>query len=159
MSFHIEGSTSVKRHPIVPMADGGLSIVGLVLATQGVVQALVNYASSVKGGKSEIQALATELSALVGLLECIENQRKSSSTEPNSPSLSKYSSQTFLQGLQSIRNILSSLHMSLEPAESKLGQAAKVMMWHWKRDEVQKQIARIERVKEFIIMVTTSDNR
>ena len=70
---------------------------GLVLATQAVVTALVNYASSTKGAKAEIQALTTELSALRGILEYIQDQRKD--LVPNSdPQLaSRYSSESFLQ--------------------------------------------------------------
>ena len=80
------------------MADGGISIAGLVLATQALVTALVNYALSTKGAKAEIQALTTELSALRGILECIQDQRKALAPGSNPQLVSRYSSESFLQG-------------------------------------------------------------
>ena len=140
------------------MADGA-SVAGLVLATQAVVEALVNYAKSVKESKSEIQTLTLELSALRGLLEYIEDQRKPTPSEIESPSMDAFVSEPFLQGLGSILTLLNSLKSSLEPPQSMAGKAAKRMTWHWKKDDIQQQISKVERAKTFLMLSMTSDNR
>jgi hypothetical protein len=139
------------------MADP-LSIAGLILAIGGVVQILVNYGSDAKDARKDIQSLTTELFALKGVLEHIEYQQRAFSADPTSPKSVKYDSQEFSRMLESAKELLESLRKSLKPAQSHFGQSVQRMAWPLKKDDVQKQIARIERVKTWLIVVMTTDN-
>ena len=139
------------------MADP-ISVTGLVIAIGGLVQALVNHASYVKDAKKEIQELTTELFALKGVLEHIECQQKAASADVGPSQPSKYSSQEFLRMLESTGELLEALSKRLKPAQSRFGQSVQRMTWSFKRDEVQKQISRVERVKTWLVIVMTADN-
>jgi hypothetical protein len=139
------------------MADP-LSIAGLVLSIGSVVQILVNYCLDAKDARKDIQSLTTELFALKGVLEHIEYQQQAFSSDLTSPKPAKYASQEFSRMLESAKELLESLRKSLEPTQSHFGRSVQRMSWPLKKEDVQKQILRIERVKTWLIVVMTTDN-
>ena len=139
------------------MADP-ISVTGLVIAIGGLVQALMNHASNIKDARKEIQDLTSELFALKGVLEHIKCQQEAALMYSGSHQSSKYQTQEFLRMLVSTNELLEALGKHLKPAQSRFGQSIQRMTWSFKREEVQKQIARIERVKTWLVVVMTADN-
>lgn len=139
------------------MADP-LSIAGLVIAIGGVVQALVNYSSDASQAGKDIQSLTTELFALKGVLEHIQYQQQTFPSDSYSSKSTKYDSQEVSRIVEFTKELLDSLQKSLKPAKSHFGQSVQHLKWPMKKDEVQKQIGRIERVKTWLIVVMTTDN-
>lgn len=135
-----------------------LSITSLIIAIGGSVQILVKYASDASGSRMEIQLLTTELFALKGVLEHIQYQQQNFPTSEDASGLAKYGSLEFSPMLESTKELLDSLSKSLELAPSRLGQSIQRMTWPLKKEDVQKKIGQIERVKTWLITVMTSDN-
>jgi hypothetical protein len=122
------------------------------------VQTLLNYSSDAKDAKRDIQILSTEIFALKGILEQIKSQQEAVSAG-SAPFISaKYNSEEFSRILRFASEVLQSLQKSLTPSQSHFGQSIQRLAWPLKKDEVQKQVARLERVKTWFIILMTTDN-
>ncbi len=133
------------------MADP-LSIAGLVLAVGGVIKSVVKYCSDVREAAKEIRALNTELLGELFALQGALTQLGSKTALP-SPS-----GPEFELMLRCADQTLTSLAEYLTPgSSSKLGQSVQKLRWHWRKEDVQKHIQRIERIKVWFILLLTTD--
>ena len=139
------------------MADP-ISITSLVFAIEGVVHGLLKYSAAVKEARIDIQNISMELFALKGILEHIQYQHQLELKTPGSPPTGKFDSNDFLQILRSAAQFLQSLQISLEPSKSRFGRSIQSLKWPFKREDVQKHIAKIERIKSWLILVMTPDH-
>ena len=133
------------------MADP-LSITGLVLAVGGVIKSVVQYCSHVREAAKEIRALNTELLGELFALQGALTQLSSKADPPNS------SGPEFQLMLQAADQALATLAKYLTPGgTSKFGQSLEKLRWHWRKEDVQKHIQRIQRVKVWFILLLTTD--
>jgi hypothetical protein len=139
------------------MADP-VSITGLVIAIGSVVQALLNYSLAAKEARKDIQSLTVELFALKGILDHIENQRQVETTDSASLVPGKFASGEFSQMLRSASEILKSLQDSLKPSQPNSATSIQPLKWPFKKEDVQKHIARLEKVKSWLVLIMTTDN-
>src|SRR5436189_4830135 len=139
------------------MADP-ISIAGLVLTIGCVIQTPLNYGSDAKDAKGDIQSLNTELFTLKGILEQIKYQQEAISAGSTSPMSAKYDSEELSRMLGFASKVLQSLQKSLTPSRFHFGQTIQRLAWPLKKEEVQKQVARLERVKTCFIILITTDN-
>lgn len=139
------------------MADP-ISVTSLVLAIGGVVQALLKYSTAAKEARNDIQTISVELFALKGILEHVEYQQQVEFIASGSPPPGKFDSDEFLQILRSASQFLQSLQISLEPSQSRFGRSIQSLKWPFKKEDVQKHIAKLERIKSWFILVMTSDH-
>ncbi len=133
------------------MADP-LSIAGLVLAVGGVIKSVVQYCSDVRDAAKEIRTLTTELLAELFALQgaLAQLNSKTISSNPAGPE--------FELMLQSADQALASLAAYLTSGgNSKFGQSMQKLRWNWKKEDVQKHIQRIERVKVWFILLLTTN--
>jgi len=139
------------------MADP-LSITGLVLAVGGVIQTVVQYCSSVREATKEIRTLTTELLAELFALQGALAQLDSEPQHGARTKRSRLSGPEFESMLQSADQALASLAESLAGGgNSKFGPSAQKFQWHWRKEEVQRHIQRIQRIKVWFILMLTTD--
>ncbi|KAK3903637.1 hypothetical protein C8A05DRAFT_43162 [Staphylotrichum tortipilum] len=133
------------------MADP-LSVAGLVIAIGGVIKSVVQYCSHVREAANEIRSLTTELLAELFALQGALAQLNSN-TVPSTQSGPEFELvlRSADQALRSLAEYLTAGH------NSKFGQSVQKLRWHWKKEEVQKHIQRIERAKVWFILLLTTD--
>jgi hypothetical protein len=132
------------------MADP-LSIAGLILAVGSAINTLISISVDARDAPTDIQKLRNELLvgllALNGALQHFQNQTQSS----------QWSSQQFIQMLQTACNTIETLKRDVEKPQSRLARSTQRLTWYWKKDDLAKHLARIERVKTWFLLAMTTD--
>ena len=147
-----------------------VSIIGVTAAIQQIIQAVYAYGASVKSAKSEINQLCSELLGLKAALEHVHlnsNMDQLSAGMENLGlareakqilSTSNYNTPEFQQMFSNTQQIVQGLLVRLQRKPGKLHAAKQGMMWHLVKEEIRRDIDRLNRLRSFFILATTSDN-
>ena len=139
------------------------SIVGLTAAIQQILTTVYQFGKGVREARDEINHLCSELFALKAALEHVQlnMDTRSPGTCKDAQSIlisSNMSTSEFSDMLSSTNSILSSLLTRLDCKPGKIKSALQRVSWPLLKDDVNRDIKRIERLKSFFVLSTTSDN-
>ena len=147
-----------------------VTIIGVIASIQQILQAVYRYGSSVKEAKTEINQLCSELLALKAALEHVQlnsNLDKLGAGMENLGlakeaqeilSTSNFNTPEFGQMLLSTSHIVRDLLSRLQQRPGKFNVAKQRLMWHIVREDIKRDVDRLNRMKSFFILATTSDN-
>ncbi|KAK0112484.1 hypothetical protein ONS96_001721 [Cadophora gregata f. sp. sojae] len=134
------------------MADP-ISIIGLVGQAAHLLSRLYDYVQTVRSAKKEVYELYTEILALKGILEQI-NQRQPAAQEGNVGEWALESSQQYKDTLGATNVLLKSMLEDLTPRkDSKLAS----LTWARHKSSVLEQTTKVERAKSFFVLVLMND--
>ncbi|KAI9706851.1 MAG: hypothetical protein M1820_004630 [Bogoriella megaspora] len=136
-----------------------ISVTGLALQVAEIVWKIYEYGKQVKDWKNEIRALCEELFALKGVFEHFE-QRHKFSLQERSSLYSDYpitESADFREMVYSTREFLDDLLSQLDIPKDRLRRAVKAMAWPLNKVELQSNISRTTRIKQWFVMAMMSD--
>lgn len=127
-----------------------MSILGLTMQVAEILKVLLQFCRDAKSANTEVQSLSAELFALEGILRHVESSAATST-----------SSTTGLgQLVESTHQVLSGLQRAFAqlPSSSGITGAVRSLMWPLKKDEVNAQITKLERLKTLFILSLTGDS-
>lgn len=142
------------------MADP-ISITGLIMDVSNILSSLINYAKSVHDARSEMRKLAEELFALKGILEHLSATQALQDTpksEMDLDSPSRFDRNVMGSVLHTTDKFLQDLLSDLEIPSTKFKRMKQKLQWPFTQDQVNEHLARLERVKSWLILVLTADN-
>jgi len=125
------------------MADP-LSIAGLILAVGSAAQTVLSYALDAKDADQDISSLLTELLAVKGFLEQLHSDQQDGRA---------FQSLEFAELLQSGVRVIRDLESDLGQPVSKIRGVLRRLKWPLKKDDVQKHVERLERLKTYCLLV------
>lgn len=142
------------------MADP-ISITSLVLDVSHALSSLIKYAKSVQGARFEMRKLSEELFALKGILEHLTTH-----TSDDIPKRQEIESEIFSESegdvmakvLHATNEFLQSLLAELEIPRSQFKRLAQSLKWPFTQEQFNNQLARLERVKSWLILVLIADH-
>lgn len=123
------------------MADP-ISIFGLAVTVGQILSVLYEYGQGVKDAKKDITQLSTELFALKGVLDQIKE--KHGDTLPVADGK---------EVIRSTEDFLQSLLNKLVIPKSTIDKALRSFKWPFDKSDMEKHIARLERVKSWLVLV------
>ncbi|KAK3645527.1 hypothetical protein LTR56_002968 [Elasticomyces elasticus] len=132
------------------MADP-VSATGLVLQVAVVLKQLYECGKNVKSARKEIEALQTELYALKGVLEDVQEGQNIAGLRPERHELSVMS--------KTAHEVLLSLNTKLAPSESKLERAAQSLKWPFDKSQYSERLVKLERIKTWFLSYMMGDQR
>lgn len=138
-----------------------ISITSLLFEVGNIVSSLINYAKAVKGARADIRKLSEEIFALKGVLEHLQAQVEPKSTKvPQQPMSDAipYNPETLNSVVQSTSEFLQSLLTELEEPKSKFKLLRKKLEWPFTQEQLNVHLARLERVKSWLILVLMADS-
>ena len=147
-----------------------ISIIGVTAAIEQILQTVYAYGASVREAKSEINQLSSELLALRAALDHVylnsDVGRLGASMEDlglakeaqEALSTSTLSTPEFAHMLLVTDNIIKDLLGRLQQKPGKSNAAKRRLTWHMVKDDIKRDIERLNRLKSFFILATTSDN-
>ena len=146
------------------------SIIGVIGSIQQILQAVYAYGSSVREAKTEINQLCSELLALKAALEHVHLNSNVDQLSAGMENLglakeaqeilstSNFATPEFEQMVLSTNHIVNELLSRLQQKSGKFNAAKQRLMWHIVKDDIKRDIDRLNRMKSFFILATTSDN-
>ena len=147
-----------------------VTIIGLISSVQQILQAVYAYGSSVREAKTEINQLCSELLALKAALEHVHLNSNVDHLSAGMENLglakeaqeilstSNFTTPEFEQMILSTSHIMKELLSRLQQKPGKFNAAKQRLMWHIVKDDIKRDIDRLNRMKSFFILATTSDN-
>ncbi|KAI2786524.1 hypothetical protein POX_g08910 [Penicillium oxalicum] len=139
-----------------------ISIFGLVIEVGHVLASVINYAQTVKDAKSDIRKLSEELFALKGILEHLSTGIGDNSSDPEKQTELESSSMmidkdVMARVLYTTNDFLRTLLSELEEPATKFKKLKQKLEWPFTQDQFNAHLARLERVKSWLILVITAD--
>lgn len=134
-----------------------VSITGLVIEVSNVLSSLIRYAKTAQNAKSDVRKLSEELFALKGILEHLAAQTDTVTGWEESES-SPFDSDVMTRVLHTTNEFLQSLLTDLKLSESKFERLKQSLKWPFTQKEVSEHLARLERVKSWLILVLLADH-
>lgn len=140
-----------------------ISITGLILDVSHVLASVINYAKAVKSAKPEIRKMSEELFALKGILEHLSAQSSGETSkyehiEYESETPSRFDQNTLDRVLRQTNDFLQSLLKDLEPPESHFQKLKQKLEWPMSKEDFDKHLVALERVKSWLILVLMADS-
>lgn len=132
------------------MADP-VSLVGLVLAVGSVAQTILSYALAAKDASRDINGLLTELLAVKGFLDQLQSDRQKNEGNRELPGFTEL----LQSGIQVIRN----LEDDFQQPVSKIRGVVRQLKWPLKKQDVNKHIERLERLKTYCLLILVRQSR
>ncbi|KAJ5092536.1 hypothetical protein NUU61_007406 [Penicillium alfredii] len=139
------------------MADPA-SIVSLILETGRVITCLINYAHAVQNAKADSRRLSEELFALKGILEHLAAHERAPQPDDSKDSTAAIDPAILSRTLYTTSQLLGSLLKDLEEPATKSQRLKQRLTWPFTQDQFNKHLARLERVKSWLILVLMTDN-
>jgi hypothetical protein len=103
---------------------------------------VIDYIRAAKGANEERQKLLEETIATRNLVNVLESKAKEDNWEDTMKVL------TAPRGpFEQFRDVLECMESKLKPAEGKLSKLAKSLIWPFVKDEINKYVSRMERIK------------
>lgn len=134
------------------MADP-ISIIGLVGKASDLLIRLYDYVQTVRSAKKEVYELYTEILALKGILEQID-QRQQAAQGVNAATPALQWSQQYKDTLVATKALL---HSMLEDLTSRKESKLASLTWVRHKSSVQEQTTKVERAKSFFVLVLMND--
>lgn len=143
-----------------------ISIIGLAVNVQQILTSIYQYGQGVHEARREINQLCSELLALKAALEHVRLNMDgglagSDGAEKDAQMIlasSNLASPEFKDMVTATELILKSLQDRLKVKGSKAKAALQRLTWPIIRDELKEDIEKLDRLKSFFILTTTSDN-
>lgn len=138
------------------------TISGLALTIEQIVAAIYRYGKGVNDSKKEMRQLCSELLALKGALEHVrmdvQDTEASSTSAPGSPFVPIIGTKEFTHMLDSAKSALEDLSARLEKPNGRVATALNRWTWPLKKDDIKAETQRLDRLKLYFILATTTDN-
>lgn len=141
-----------------------VSITGLILSAQQLISYIFAYGAGVKDSGEEIGQLCSELFALKAALEHVQMNADANIAldEPQgvAPAFSSplFETKEFSSMVSTTDTLLKVLIGRFPTDPGRLKSAWRKLTWPLKKDDIQQSIQRLERLKMFFVMATTTDN-
>ena len=148
-----------------------LSLVGLIASIQQIIAVTYKYGKGVNDAKEEIKCLCSELFALKAALECSQMiVDTSANTDGDSDDDEKAESRLalgstliatrefrgMLEATEQLLAELSNRFQKLQRPKRSLGTS---LIWPFIKEDIQKDVQRLERLKSYFVLTITTDNR
>ena len=140
------------------------SLTGLIIALEQIIGQIFKFGNGVKAAKKEVNQLCSELFALKGSLEHIRmnfNNNKSF-VEPDGALQSLFppllKTEECSRMFTATESLVVDLTKRLSPAPGRLNSMIQSLTWPLKKDDIRDFISRLERLKSYFLLATTSDN-
>lgn len=140
------------------------SLTGLIVAVEQIISQIYKFGKGVKDAKKEISQLCSELFALKGSLEHIRMNISCSKAVVEqdgalqtlfSPLLESEECGSMLIATESL---VQDLTKRLSAAPGRLNSMMQSLTWPLKKDDIRDFTQRLERLKSYFLLATTSDN-
>ncbi|KAF5574265.1 ZDHHC-type palmitoyltransferase 6 [Fusarium pseudoanthophilum] len=131
-----------------------ISIIGLVAQVSHLIQRAYNYGKAVHDAQNDMRKLYTELLALKGVLEQLE-ELDIASAEPHIADLKR--STEFRKTLTLTSELLGRLTENLNKKQSS-SRRVNAFLWPWVKDDVKADIQDLERVKTWFIVMMMAES-
>jgi len=138
-----------------------ISITSLILQIGKIVSSLIEYGKGVKGASADIRRLSEEVFSLRGVLEHLQAQVDPESTELSQELWSEaapYNPEQLKSTIQTTNGFLQSLLTDLEEPKSTFKRLSQKLEWPLSQEKLNVHLARLERVKSWLILVLTTDS-
>lgn len=141
-----------------------VSVSGLIIAVEQILCQIYKFGQGVQGAKKEISQLCSELFALKGALEharmSLDGTTDLDKPRGNpQPLLSPLlNTDEFSSMLSSADSLLRDLSKRLSKSPGRLNSIMQSLAWPLKKDDIMSIIQRLERLKSYLILATTTDN-
>ncbi|KAK1751261.1 hypothetical protein QBC47DRAFT_464015 [Echria macrotheca] len=130
------------------MADP-ISLISLASLAGDLLVRLYDYVQTVRSAKKEMYELYTEVLALKGIIEQIDQRQKASAARPL-----QQTQQQYADTLVATATLLDSM---LDDLTSKKQSKLSSLSWTRSKTSVQEQVAKVERAKSFFVLVLMDD--
>ena len=138
------------------------TIAGLAVAIEQIVAAIYQYGKGVKDSRKEISQLCSELFALKGALEHVRLNLQDAGASSTSAPASLFSpiigTKEFINMLDTTKSALADLSRRLEKPHGRVTIALNRLTWPLKKDDIRNETQRLDRLKLYFILATTTDN-
>ena len=137
------------------------TISGLVVAIEQIVALIYQYGKGVADAKKEISSMCSELFALKGALEHIRLNLQSigaSSITPFPFPSPIMGTKDFKEMLDTTTSAITALSKPFEKARGRVATALNRLTWPMKKTDIISETQRLERLKSYFILATTTDN-
>ena len=138
------------------------TISGLAITIEQIVAAIYRYGKGVNDAKKETNQLCSELFALKGALEHVrmnlQDAEASSTSAPASLSAPIIGTTEFSNMLDTTESALGDLLRRLEKPQGRINTALNRLTWPLKKDDIRDETQRLDRLKLYFILATTTDN-
>ena len=138
------------------------TISGLAVAIEQIVAAIYRYGKGVNDSRKEMSQLCSELFALKGALEHfrmnLQDAEATFTSAPGSLSVPIIGTKEFITMLDTTESALADLLKRLEKPNGRVATALNRLTWPLKKDDIRNETQRLDRLKLYFILATTSDN-
>lgn len=140
------------------------SLTGLIIAVEQIISQIYKFGKGLKDAKKEINQLCSELFALKACLEHIRITFNNSKAfvEPDGALQSLFSPLLETEEcscmLTATESLMQDLVEKLSIGSGRLDSMMQSLTWTLKKDEIKDFIQRLERLKSYFLLATTSDN-
>ncbi|PNP84311.1 hypothetical protein FNYG_02336 [Fusarium nygamai] len=131
-----------------------ISIIGLVAQVSHLIQRSYHYGKAVHDAQNDMRKLYTELLALKGVLEQLE-ELDIASAEPHIADLKH--SKEFRKTLSSTSELVDRLMENLNKKQTS-SRRVNAFLWPWVKDDVKADIQDLERVKTWFIVMMMAES-
>ena len=141
-----------------------VSVSGLIIAVEQILCQIYTFGRGVHDVKKEITQLCSELFALKGALEHVRMsldgtvELGKSQAAPQTLLSPLLKADEFSSMLSSADLLLRDLSKRLSKSPGRLNSILQSLAWPLKKDEIINTIQRLERLKSYLILATTTDN-
>ena len=136
------------------------TISGLAITIEQIVAAIYRYGKGVNDAKKEMSQLCSELFALKGALEHVRLnlQNAEASSAPGLLSVPIIGTMEFSNMVDTTESALTDLLKRLEKPQGRINTALNRWTWPLKKDDIRDETQRLDRLKLYFILATTTDN-
>ena len=136
------------------------TISGLAITIEQIVAAIYRYGKGVNDSRKEMNQLCSELFALKGALEHVRLnlQTAEASSAPVSLSVPIIGTMEFSNMVDTTESALTDLLKRLEKPQGRINTALNRLTWPLKKDDIRDETQRLDRLKLYFILATTTDN-
>ncbi len=138
------------------------TISGLAVTIEQIVAAIYRYGKGVNDSRKEMNQLCSELFALKGALEHVrmnlQDAEASSTSAAGSLSAPIIGTKEFINMLDTTESALADLLKRLEKPHGRVTTALNRLTWPLKKDDIRNETQRLDRLKLYFILATTTDN-
>ena len=143
------------------------SVVGLIAAIQQILTSIFSIGQGVREAKDEMNKLCSELFALKAALEHVQLTISPTNPAPNDDNgdvkkalnSSSLGTPEFKNMISLTQEVLQELLHTVDKKPNKLKDPLRRLAWPFKKPDVDRYVARLERSKSWFILAVTTDNK
>lgn len=145
-----------------------VGVLGLIGTIQGLIKMTYTFGKEASEAKKEIRMLCSELFALKGALECAKmnvdislDATANTGEQMNSQSVfssKMFGTREFRDMVEATQTLLAELTIRFTKMQERGSSLKTSLKWPFIKDEVEESIRRLERLKFYFVLATTSEN-